>query len=905
MRNSGLIATLLAGAAGGALVWHAGRAYQGEPGWGVVLVWVIALGFVAGLVELAVRDRRADAFSRLVPTLPARLNDRTALDALLASLPPRPRAVFDAYLGGRRPAEAPTLTGYLVSLLIMVGLLGTFLGFVDTLSGARMVLAKSADLQAIRDGLAAPLGGLTRSFGTSLAGVAASAALGLAAAVVRRAEARAAAGINTYATGPLAPFTPAGRELAALEQVSRQGEALPQAAVTLAQAVERLESLAQRLVEVQREGAQQVAGELSAAVQRSAQAMEAAASQVATAIGGAVEGAASRAGAQLTAAAEARFEAWGARFDAASQAHDQALETRVAKLTDTFERQMGRAAEAEAARARTSAEAVETASRVATERFEQALARLAAVEEQRAREAAARAESASATASERAERLDARLAALVEAVERGWAGLDRAASERGAAVLAALENGLDRVERGASERGAAALAVLEQGLATQETRASDRGAAALAALENGLERVERGASERSAATLATLETGLERVERGVSERSAATLATLETGLERVERGASERSAATLAALERGLAAHEANAAERAGALARGVEAFRDLVAHARADLSDGASTLRDALTRLGEGTSTLEATLAERMGAHVTALDAALAREADRFIAAQAARAEEAATVLQRVDAELAKHLTTLGEGLAAPLTAVARTAEEAPRAASQLVEAAAARWQASDAREEARSQALDALFERLATLADRLEHATTTQSRLWSEALAHSRESAEAAEARAEARLAVLGQQVATSITHQAERLAAFETALQAARDAGGASLAATLSDHARQLGTGLDTTGAMVREAAELVRAGGAELSAVAEMFADAVDRYRESSETWRQMLGGLEDALSRGGAGAGEAGALLGSYLDQTREVFGDALRFQRELFTELRALRGTPA
>ena len=39
--------------------------------------------------------------------------------------------------------------------------------------------------------------------------------------------------------------------------------------------------------------------------------------------------------------------------------------------------------------------------------------------------------------------------------------------------------------------------------------------------------------------------------------------------------------------------------------------------------------------------------------------------------------------------------------------------------------------------------------------------------------------------------------------------------------------------------------------------------------------------------------------------EAGRLVGEYLDQTREVFGDALRFQRELFSELRALRsGAP-
>ena len=165
-----------------------------------------------------------------------------------------------------------------------------------------------------------------------------------------------------------------------------------------------------------------------------------------------------------------------------------------------------------------------------------------------------------------------------------------------------------------------------------------------------------------------------------------------------------------------------------------------------------------------------------------------------------------------------------------------------------------------------------------------------------------HTRDAAEVAEARAEARLATLGQSIAISIDRQAERLAEFELHFAQAREAGGSALAATLAEHARHLGEGLDATGALVREAADLVRSGGAELSAVAEMFADAVDRYRESSDAWRQVLGGLEDALSRGGASSGEAGQLMGSYLDQTREIFGDTMRFQRELFSELRALRG---
>ncbi|MCC6557630.1 MAG: hypothetical protein IT372_32150, partial [Polyangiaceae bacterium] len=95
------------------------------------------------------------------------------------------------------------------------------------------------------------------------------------------------------------------------------------------------------------------------------------------------------------------------------------------------------------------------------------------------------------------------------------------------------------------------------------------------------------------------------------------------------------------------------------------------------------------------------------------------------------------------------------------------------------------------------------------------------------------------------------------------------------------------------------LAATTAVVREAADLVRAGGAEMASVSEMFAGAVDRYREASEKWLDSLGAIEDAIDR--KERGETADLLGSYLDQTREVFDHSLQFQRELFSELRALR----
>ena len=68
---------------------------------------------------------------------------------------------------------------------------------------------------------------------------------------------------------------------------------------------------------------------------------------------------------------------------------------------------------------------------------------------------------------------------------------------------------------------------------------------------------------------------------------------------------------------------------------------------------------------------------------------------------------------------------------------------------------------------------------------------------------------------------------------------------------------------------------------------------------MFTLAVDRYRAASDKWLDALAAMEDAAAR--KGEADAVDVLGSYVDQTREVFEHSLEFQRELFAELRSLR----
>src|SRR5690606_755607 len=130
-----------------------------------------------------------------------------------------------------------------VGLLVMLGLLGTFLGLFETLRGAHAALSESQDVEALRAGLSSPMRGLMRSFGTSAAGVSTSALLGLVAVVPRRRTLSFTAALSGAAAGSLARLSASKRQLASLEALSARGGALPESAKALSEAAGRLGGL--------------------------------------------------------------------------------------------------------------------------------------------------------------------------------------------------------------------------------------------------------------------------------------------------------------------------------------------------------------------------------------------------------------------------------------------------------------------------------------------------------------------------------------------------------------------------------------------------------------------------------------------------------------------------------------
>ncbi len=167
-----------------ALVWIAGGYIVGLNLLAFAVTIVIGAVYLTGALEL----RRYQQATGTVAHAVAALSEPPAkLSVWLEQLHPSLRSAVRLRVEGERVAlPGPALTPYLVGLLVLLGMLGTLLGMVVTLRGTGAALESATDLQAIRASLAAPIKGLGFSFGTSIAGVAASAMLGLLSALCRR-----------------------------------------------------------------------------------------------------------------------------------------------------------------------------------------------------------------------------------------------------------------------------------------------------------------------------------------------------------------------------------------------------------------------------------------------------------------------------------------------------------------------------------------------------------------------------------------------------------------------------------------------------------------------------------------------------------------------------------------------
>ncbi len=205
--------------------------------------------YLVGIYELV-------AFRRGTTTLCLALDNTDGiaedLEPWLGRLHPSLRTEVRLRVEGERVGlPAPVLTPYLVGLLIMLGILGTFVGMVDTLKGAVSALSGTTELQAIREGLVAPMDGLRQAFGTSVAGVATSAMLGLMSTLSRRDRIVAVRRLDAFIPTVFRQFSWTYRQRETFRSLQVQTEALPLVASRLSAMADRLTDLAGNMVQHQ------------------------------------------------------------------------------------------------------------------------------------------------------------------------------------------------------------------------------------------------------------------------------------------------------------------------------------------------------------------------------------------------------------------------------------------------------------------------------------------------------------------------------------------------------------------------------------------------------------------------------------------------------------------------------
>lgn len=209
-----------------AAVCRIGAGYIGSNPLALAVTLLIGACYLAGALELR---RYSQATSTLTLAVADLSGPPPGLGAWLDRLHPSLRNAVRLRIEGERVAlPGPALASYLVGLLVLLGMLGTLLGMVATLRGTGMALESATDLQAIRDSLAAPVRGLGFAFGTSIAGVATSAMLGLLSALCRRERIDAGQMLDVKIATTLRIYSQTHQREETFKLLQRQAEGMPE-----------------------------------------------------------------------------------------------------------------------------------------------------------------------------------------------------------------------------------------------------------------------------------------------------------------------------------------------------------------------------------------------------------------------------------------------------------------------------------------------------------------------------------------------------------------------------------------------------------------------------------------------------------------------------------------------------
>ncbi|CAJ4137174.1 Methyl-accepting chemotaxis protein [Burkholderia pseudomallei] len=839
--------------AGLAAVCWIGAGYAVSNPVALAVTLVIAAGYLAGALELR---RYRQATSTLAQAVAALSEPPAALGAWLERLHPSLRHAVRVRVEGERVAlPGPALTPYLVGLLVLLGMLGTLIGMVMTLRGTGAALESSTDLQAIRASLAAPVKGLGFAFGTSIAGVATSAMLGLLSALCRRERLDAAQALDAKIATTLRVHSHAHQRDETFRLLQRQADLMP----TL---VERLQAMMHSLEQQSAASAErQIAGQ-QAFLGKAEETYARLASSVGQSLTDSVAESARVAGSALqpvmetTMAGLARETA--ALHDALTQAVQRQLdglsagfETTAAHVADVWRHALAdhqRSSDALAQRLHGSIDRiVESFDRRSADLLDGVRARLDATASSVSdawRGALAQQEQANEA---HAERNRQALETAAATFERHSAALLRAIGESHSALQATLESRDEqRLATWTDSLGSIAAK-----LGTEWAQTSAQAANRQQAICDALAHTSRDLSAQATA----FEQHTAALLRTMSESHSALQATLESRDEQRLATWTDSLGSIAAKLGTEWAQTSAQAANRQ-------QTICDALAHTARDLSAQATAFEQhtaALLRtMSESHSALQATLESRDEQRLAtwtdslgSIAAKLGTEWAQTSAQAASRQQAIYDALAHTARDLSAHTQAHASATIAEISQLVQAASEAPRIAAEVVAELRQKLSDSMVRDTAMLEERNRMLATLETLLDAVNHASSEQ-----------RAAVDALVATSSALLQRVGTQFTDEVGTQTDRLG----------------------------GVAAQITGSAV------------EIASLGDALGAAVQSFGESNDKLVAHLQRIEAALDKSLARSDEQ---LAYYVAQAREVIDLSMMSQKQIIEELQRVGGERA
>ncbi|MBT9513232.1 MAG: DUF802 domain-containing protein [Acidovorax sp.] len=877
-----------------AAIFAVGLAAVGWVGWGFVgtsplalaMTAVIGAVYVLGAYELRQFRAATQSLAGALAASPAQPAPLADLNGWLGLLAPALRHPVRQRIEGERVAlPGPALTPYLVGLLVMLGMLGTFLGMVVTFNGTMSALETSSSLESIRAALSAPIKGLGLSFGTSVAGVAASAMLGLLSALSRRERLAAVRLLDAHIPTLFRPFSPAHRREEMLHALQTQAQALPLIAERLQGLVEGLErrneQLGTQLLAQQQDFHREAAAaytQLASTVGTSLQdSLSASARQAGEAIRPVVE----QAMATLAQEAQRSHERLRSTTDAQLQALSAQWEGTAHQVADTWTTALHSHTQTQNALVTQLDGALQSVTQAFDQRSSDLVASLQA--------SAAQSHAAQvATDQQRLEGWNRSLEGMASTLSTEWQRAGTQAVEQQQRICQALEGAAAQIDhtlqtttQALEQRSTALLAALQDTVAQSHTtqlaadqqrqegwnRAMEGMASTLSAewQRVGAQTVaqQQGVCQALEGAATQIDHTLQTATQALEQRSTALLATLQ---DTVAQSHTAQLAADQQRLEGWTRSMENMAStlsaewQRVGtqtvAQQQGVcDALEKTATHITERMTEqvartlgGTATLMDRSDALLRTRMDAEAQWVQTQGQRMDELTGVWRTELVALRDAEAQRGLAAVERLDTLQAAVAQHLATLGSALEAPLTRLLQTASDVPQAAAEVITQLRQEMTRLSQRDNIALAERTAMMEQVGTLLHSVNEAAVQQR-------------------------------------------AAIDTLV--------GSAAQVLEQAGQQFAQALGAQAGKVDEVAAHVAASAVELASLGESFSHGVGLFSASNEKLVESLQGMEGTLSQSMSRSDEQ---LAYYVAQAREVIDLSISAQQGIVEDLRRLHG---